>query len=120
MQILINNYFQTNKESEEDEEDDLKYTLLSVYMEELLLSYYYLLSKRKVLKLNLTDFWATDTYTIYTLLDWEQKAIKHEEEEVKADRNNQGNNQGNHVPIEDDPNQTQLFKQYIEDEEDEE
>lgn len=119
MQILIN-YFQANEEELEDDEDELKYTLLSIYIEELLLSYYYLLSKRKVLKLNLTDFWATDSYTIYTLLDWEKKAIKHDEEEAKANRKGNGNNQGNTTPIEDDPAQNQLFKQYIEDEEDEE
>lgn len=119
MLILIN-YFQANEEELEDDGDGLKYTLLSIYMEELLLSYYYLLSKRKVLKVDPDTFWATDTYTIYTLLDWEQKAIKHDEEEAKANRNNQGNNQGNTTPIEDDPKQTQLFKQYIEDEEDEE
>lgn len=57
------------------------------------------------------DFWNTDTYTTYTLLDWELKAIKREEkelEDIKKGKDNQRS--GNRYEVEDDPAAVNLYQ----------
>jgi hypothetical protein len=84
-------------------------------METLLLSYFYLLSKRKVLKTDIELFWNMDTYTIYTLLKWENKAIKVEEEKMKEDKNNNGNSANNGDEVKDHPDMIDMFNENVED-----
>ncbi|KAF5031062.1 hypothetical protein DSECCO2_631660 [anaerobic digester metagenome] len=57
------------------------------------------------------DFWNTDTYTTYTLLDWELKAIEREEKEL-ADLKKGNNTQrsGNRYEVEDDPASVNLYE----------
>lgn len=102
-----------------DDEDGGDYTLLSLYMEELLLSYFYLLSKRKVLHNDIELFWSMDTYTIYTLLGWEYKAIKVEEEKMKENDNNNNSSGNSGDKVEDHPDMISLFNENVEPLEDE-
>jgi hypothetical protein len=111
----MSNYFHPNPK--DDGEDN--FVSLTLYMEELLLSYYYFLSKRKVLKIGIMDYWSLDTYTLYTLFSWENKAVKKEKELAKEHEGNQQNH-SNTVKREDDPYNVDLYKKYVEDEDDDE
>lgn len=83
------------------------------------MSYYYFLSKRKVLKTGIPEFWDIDTYTIYTLYAWEIKAVKKEEEMAKERENNNHNHPNNGDEVKDDPDMITMFRENVEDLEDE-
>lgn len=75
-------------------------------MEEILLSHFYLLSKRKSFGgTSLTEFWDMDCFQMYSLLDWEHDLI--EEEEAERERNKQGKPEAKPL-VEDDPQMTSL------------
>lgn len=63
----------------ETDTDETERVPLSLLMEEILLGYFYLLTKREVLRGDrLVDFWGIDSYHLYSLLNWEHANMENE------------------------------------------
>jgi len=93
---------------EEEPEAMERYVPLSLIVEEMLLQHYYLLTKRGVYKGTEQDFDELDTYRMYTLLDWENQAIKEELRQMEDAENKNKGKTGKRFNVEDDPTSVNL------------
>lgn len=109
-------------DSDLEEDDNAYYVPLSRIMEKILLHHYYLLTKREAWNGTDKEFDELDTYRLYTLLRWEQKAMKKEDEELAEleAQHNGGvkvkNKSSRYVP--DDPNMVDVYNRLTNREED--
>jgi len=101
-----------NKPGENKEDDGNEDGVrLSFLIETILLGYFYLLVKRKVLTGDLAHFWGMDTYQFYALLNWENQLI--ESEPTGEDET------GSEGPVGDSPHMAEVFHEFINEDEEE-